>query len=103
MVGILSDIVLNSLFAPREVDTERPVILSHGGFKGQCDTARNLEDALMQELAARGALVGVGFWDGAVCDASPAGIVASIRYGIDLLGLEHIALGSDFDGTVITP
>jgi microsomal dipeptidase-like Zn-dependent dipeptidase len=82
--------------------TDRPVILSHGGFKGHCDTPRNLDDELMQEVAARGGIVGVGFWEGAVCDPSPAGIVASIRYGIDLLGLEHIALGSDYDGTVKT-
>lgn len=82
--------------------TERPVILSHGGFKGQCDTPRNLDDELMQEVAAKGGVVGVGFWAGAVCDPTPAGIVKSIRYGIDLLGLDHIALGSDYDGTVST-
>lgn len=78
--------------------SDRPVILSHGGFKGVCDTARNLEDALMQQIAAHGGLIGVGFWDGAVCDPSPAGVVRAIRYGIDLVGVDHIALGSDFDG-----
>ena len=82
--------------------TTRPVILSHGGFKGQCATPRNLDDALMLEIAASGGLVGVGFWDGAVCDDSPLGVVKAIRYGIDLLGLDHIALGSDYDGTVAT-
>ena len=35
-----------------------------------------------------------------MCDASPAGIVRAIRYAIDLLGVEHVALGSDYDGTV---
>ena len=78
--------------------SERPVILSHGGFKGLCDTARNLEDKLMIELAQHGALIGVGFWDGAVCDTSPAGVARAIQYGIDLLGVDHIALGSDYDG-----
>ena len=76
----------------------RPVILSHGGFKGACDSARNLEDDLMIELARHGALIGVGFWDGAVCDTRPEGVAKSIRYGIDLVGLDHIALGSDYDG-----
>lgn len=80
--------------------TRRPVILSHGGFKGHCDTARNLEDELMREIAAAGGLIGVGFWDGAVCDPRPEGIVAAIRYGIDLLGVDHVALGSDYDGAV---
>jgi len=78
--------------------TDRPVILSHGGFKGVCDTGRNLDDALMQRIAGHGGLIGVGFWDGAVCDPSPRGVVRAIRYGIDLVGVDHIALGSDFDG-----
>lgn len=80
-----------------------PVILSHGGLKGACDTERNLSDALMKRFASKGGLVGIGYWDGAVCDASPEGIVRSIRYAIDLLGVEHVALGSDFDGTVSVP
>jgi microsomal dipeptidase-like Zn-dependent dipeptidase len=77
---------------------DRPVILSHGGFKGICDSPRNLEDSLMIELAEHGALIGVGFWDGAACDYTPEGVVKAIRYGIDLLGVDHIALGSDYDG-----
>lgn len=78
--------------------SDRPVILSHGGFKTICDSARNLEDDLMVEIARDGGLVGVGFWDGAVCDESPKGVVRAIRYGIDLLGVDHVALGSDYDG-----
>lgn len=77
---------------------ESPVILSHGGFKGVCDEGRNLDDGLMQELAEHGALIGVGFWDGAVCDYSPEGVVRAIQYGIDLIGARNIALGSDYDG-----
>jgi len=57
----------------------------------------------MQQFAAKGGLVGIGYWHSAVCDVSPAGIVKSIRYAIDLLGVEHVALGSDFDGSVRTP
>ncbi|AOS98183.1 Membrane dipeptidase (Peptidase family M19) [Microbulbifer aggregans] len=80
--------------------TERPLIVSHTGLKGHCDSARNISDDLMQEIAAGGGLVGVGFWDGAVCDPSPESVVRAIRYAIDLLGIEHVALGSDYDGTV---
>jgi len=78
--------------------TGRPVILSHGGVKGICDKARNLDDELMIEVASQGGLLGIGYWDGAVCDISPEGIVDSIRYAIDLVGADHVALGSDFDG-----
>jgi len=80
--------------------SERPVVLSHGGVKGACDTNRNLEDSLMKEIANKGGLLGVGFWDAAVCDASPLGIVRAIRYAIDLMGVDHVALGSDYDGAV---
>lgn len=80
-----------------------PVILSHGGLKGICDTERNLSDELMKQFASKGGLIGIGYWDGAVCEASPEGIVSSIRYAIDLLGVDHVALGSDFDGTVSVP
>jgi microsomal dipeptidase-like Zn-dependent dipeptidase len=79
--------------------SDRPAILSHGGLRGACDSPRNLDDALMQRIAAGGGLVGIGFFEAAVCDATPAGIVASIRYAIDLLGVEHVALGSDYDGS----
>lgn len=78
--------------------SDTPVILSHGGVTGICDSARNLPDSLMQRIAGEGGLIGIGFWDAAVCDTTPAGIVAAVRYAIDLLGAEHVALGSDYDG-----
>ena len=40
----------------------------------------------------------MAFWDGAVCDITPQGVVRSLRYGIDLLGVDHVAFGSDWDG-----
>ena len=39
----------------------------------------------------------------AICEATPEGIVSAIRYGIDLVGVDHAALGSDFDGSVAAP
>ncbi len=77
-----------------------PTILSHGGVKGACDSARNLDDELMREFAAKGGLIGIGYWNGAICDDTPAGVVRSIRYAVDLLGIDHVALGSDYDGSV---
>ena len=81
----------------------RPVVVSHTGVAGACDSPRNLPDALMARIAAAGGLIAIGYWDAAVCEASAAGIVASLRYAIDTFGLEHVALGSDFDGAVATP
>jgi microsomal dipeptidase-like Zn-dependent dipeptidase len=53
----------------------------------------------MRAIAAKGGIVGIGYWEGAVCDISPAGVVKSLRYAIDLIGVDHVALGSDYDGT----
>lgn len=83
--------------------SDAPLMLSHGGIRGSCDSERNLSDALMQRFAAQGGLIGIGYWHAAVCDASPEGIVSAIRYAIDLLGVDHVALGSDYDGTVEVP
>jgi microsomal dipeptidase-like Zn-dependent dipeptidase len=101
-LGMIIDIAHVSIAAVEEILTltDKPVILSHGGMKGACDTPRNLPDTLMQKVAAHGGLIGIGYWDGAVCDASPLGIVKSIRYAIDTLGVDSVALGSDYDGTV---
>jgi microsomal dipeptidase-like Zn-dependent dipeptidase len=76
----------------------RPVILSHTGVSGVCNSPRNIGDAQLKRIAEHGGLIGIGYWDGAICDISPRGVVRSIRYAIDLVGREHVALGSDYDG-----
>jgi microsomal dipeptidase-like Zn-dependent dipeptidase len=79
-----------------------PVIVSHTGVKGTCDSPRNLDDQQMQRIAAAGGLIGIGYWD-AVCDITPAGVAKSIAYAVDLVGVDHVALGSDYDGgTTVT-
>ncbi|MBL4640098.1 MAG: dipeptidase [Kordiimonadaceae bacterium] len=78
---------------------ERPQVVSHTGFKGACDTPRNFPDDLMQAIAAKGGLIALGFWDAAVCTPTPEGIAKSMQYGIELVGADHVALGSDWDGS----
>ena len=82
--------------------TNRPIVVSHTGFNGYCESPRNISDGLMQSIAKKGGLIGVGFWDGAVCDNTPKSVAEAIVYGIELIGVDHVALGSDFDGA-ITP
>ena len=100
--GIILDLAHASPRVVRDVlsVSAEPVLLSHGGLRSVCDSPRNLDDDLMVEVAARGGLVGIGYWDAAVCDITPEGVVHSIRHAIDLLGVDHVALGSDYDGTV---
>lgn len=98
---IIIDVAHSSKAVVRDVldQVKRPIIVSHTGFKGHCDTARNLPDDLLRRIAEADGLIGIGFWDGAICEVSPEGIVSAIRYAIDTVGVDHIALGSDWDGT----
>lgn len=82
---------------------KRPVLVSHTGVAGTCKGPRNLSDQHLQRIAANGGLIGIGYWDAAVCETSVGAIVRAIRYTADKVGVEHVALGSDFDGTVHTP
>jgi membrane dipeptidase len=89
--------------SPRTVDdvlavATRPVLFSHGGVQAVCPGPRNLTDVQLRRLAANGALVGIGFWDAAACDISPRGIARSIRHAVEVMGPDHVALGSDWDG-----
>lgn len=81
----------------------RPVIVSHTGVRGTCDNNRNLTDDQLRSIAATGGVIGIGYWDTAVCGDDADAIVRSIRYAADLVGVEHVALGSDFDGAVPVP
>ncbi len=82
---------------------KRPVIVSHTGIKGACGGSRNLSDEQAKKIAQSGGLIGIGFWDAAVCGSTPLSIAKSIKYAVELVGADHVALGSDFDGFVQTP
>ncbi|MDE9516214.1 membrane dipeptidase [Xenorhabdus bovienii] len=81
----------------------RPVVVSHTGVKGTCDNIRNLSDDQLRRIAAMGGLIGIGFWDKAVCDPTPASIAKAQIYAANIAGDDHVALGSDFDGAVEMP
>ena len=79
-----------------------PVVVSHGGLQSVCPGPRTLSDAHARAIAATGGVVGIGYFEGTTCGTSPADIARSIRAARDLMGIEHVALGSDFDGAVTT-
>ncbi len=81
----------------------RPVIVSHTGVKGTCNNTRNLSDEELKTIRLNGGIVGIGYWDTAVCGRDAAAIVRAIRHAVKVMGIDHVALGSDFDGTIETP
>ena len=80
----------------------RPVVSSHGGVQATCKVNRNLTDEEIRGVARTGGVIGIGYWDAAVCDLSPRSIARAIRYVRELVGIQYVALGSDFDGSTTT-
>lgn len=81
----------------------RPVVISHTGVKGTCDNTRNLSDDQLRAIAKTGGVIGIGFWDTAVCGTDAKAIARAIRYAANVAGVDHVALGSDNDGAVTVP
>jgi len=80
----------------------KPVVVSHTGVAATCPGPRNLSDAQIRAVAANGGVIGIAYFDGAVCGTSVAHVVRALRHVKDVAGAEHVALGSDFDGAVST-
>ena len=103
--GMLIDVAHASAGTLRDVTqlATKPVVVSHTGVKGVCDNNRNLSDDQLRAVAATGGVIGIGFWDVAVCGTDAASIAKAIRYTVGVVGAEHVGLGSDFDGAVTEP
>lgn len=104
--GIIIDVAHSSEQVVRDVLalTPAPIMISHGGVLSHCPrtASRNLPDELTKAIADRGGIIGIGYFEGTICDISPKGIAAAIIDAVDVLGEDAVALGSDFDGTVET-
>jgi len=80
--------------------TDHPLIVSHTGVHGHCEVKRNIPDVLMGRIAAQNSLIGIGFWADVTCDDSPEGVARAIIAAVERFGVERVALGSDYDGTI---
>lgn len=103
-LGMIVDIAHSSHQTVAEVlaMAKRPVVSSHGGVQATCKVNRNLTDDEIRGVAKTGGVIGIGYWDAAICSTAPAAIVAAIAHVRDLVGIDHVGLGSDFDGAVTT-
>ena len=103
--GMLIDVSHASAATLHDVTSlaTKPVVVSHTGVKGVCNNNRNLDDDQLRAVAATGGVIGVGFWDVATCGTDAKAIATAIRYTVGVVGAEHVALGSDFDGAVTEP
>src|SRR5208282_2666692 len=66
----------------------RPVIVSHTGVKGTCNNTRNLSDDQLRGVARTGGVIGIGYWDTAVCGTDARSIARAIRYAVGVVGAD---------------
>jgi microsomal dipeptidase-like Zn-dependent dipeptidase len=99
-IGMIVDIAHCSQQCVTEIlaMARRPVVSSHGGVQATCKVNRNLSDEHIRGVAKTGGIIGIGYWDAAICDTSPASIAKAMKHVRDLVGIDHVALGSDYDG-----
>jgi membrane dipeptidase len=78
----------------------KPVLITHANAKQLCPHRRNLDDMQLRALAEHGGVVGVTQVADFVkeSNANVDDMLNHIAYIADLIGAEHVALGSDFDG-----
>ena len=103
-LGIIVDIAHCSEACVADVlaMARRPVVSSHGGVQATCPGNRNLTDGQIRGIARTGGVIGIGYWSGAVCATDPAAIARAMTHVRDVGGVQTVALGSDFDGNVLT-
>lgn len=104
-LGIIMDLAHAS---PKTIDdalavATRPMVVSHTGVAATCPGPRNLTDDQLRAITAKGGLIGIGYFEGAVCGLGAPAIARAIRHAVSVMGVTHVALGSDFDGAVTTP
>lgn len=103
-LGMVIDLAHTS---PQTIDdilklSNKPMVASHGGVRATCDTARNLDDRHIQAIANNGGIIGIGLYEYANCGKTMNDTVRAIRHVVNLAGIDHVALGSDFDGATET-
>jgi membrane dipeptidase len=103
--GLIIDLAHASAATILDVATlaKRPVFVSHTGVRGTCNNSRNLSDDEMRAIARTGGIIGIGYWKTATCGTNAAAAARAMRYTANLVGVEHVALGSDFDGATTEP
>jgi membrane dipeptidase len=77
-----------------------PLLVSHTGVKGTCNNVRNLSDSHIKSIAATGGLIGIALFNQAVCGSNAKATAKAIKYTTDLVGVKHVAMGTDFDGAI---
>ena len=78
-----------------------PIVCSHSSSRALCDHPRNLTDDQMRALAAKGGVAQTTIYNGFLRkdgQATILDVMAHLDHAIDVMGIDHVGLGTDFDG-----
>ena len=81
--------------------SQTPIVCSHSSSRALCDVPRNLTDDQMRALAAKGGVAHTTLYHGFLRKEGEADImdaIAHLEHAIDVMGIDHVGLGTDFDG-----
>lgn len=81
--------------------SKSPIIASHSGVYSLRNHPRNLKDDQLKSLGKNGGVIGIVFCPAFLTDSKKAYIkdyVDHIDYAVNLIGMDHVGIGSDFDG-----
>ena len=81
--------------------SQTPIVCSHSSSRALCDVPRNLTDDQMRALAARGGVAHTTLYHGFLRKEGEADImdaIAHLEHAIEVMGIDHVGLGTDFDG-----
>jgi microsomal dipeptidase-like Zn-dependent dipeptidase len=81
--------------------SEKPIVCSHSNSRILCDHPRNLTDDQLRAIAKKGGVVHTTFYHGFLNQTSEADILDGIKHlehAIDIMGIDHVGIGTDFDG-----
>ena len=81
--------------------SKKPIVCSHSNSRILCDHPRNLTDDQLRAIAAKGGVVHTTFYHGFLQKTGEADILDGIKHlehAIDIMGIDHVGIGTDFDG-----
>lgn len=82
--------------------SSKPIVCSHSNCKALCDVPRNLTDDQLRALAKHGGVAHITLYHGFLRndsqEATVMDAIAHLEHAINVMGIEHVGLGTDFDG-----
>ena len=102
-LGIMVDLshaAEKSFYDALDISSE-PIVCSHSSCRALCDHPRNLTDAQMRALAAKGGVMQVTMYNGFLVkdgEATVADALRHLEHAIEVMGIDHVGIGTDFDG-----